>query len=145
PGYMAMGEAGMADHQDHVDAGHMPGPANTLPMMAGKGPFGNIGMGGMFTIIKVRDDLAPGDYRDPGWYAHPAGELARKVSDDPAFGEPVHRAISRPAASREDMPRAHRPHRHRTSRDDGAATGRPGRRSPGATGATPVRIRCRGC
>lgn len=112
PGYMAMGEAGMADHQDHVDAGHMPGPANTLPMMAGKGPFGNIGMGGMFTIIKVRDDLAPGDYRDPGWYAHPAGELARKVSDDPAFGEPVHRAISRPAASREDSPRAHRPHRH---------------------------------
>ena len=75
PGYMAMGEKGMAEHQDH--AGHMPGPKNTLPMMMGDGPFGNIEMGGMFTIVKVRDHLE--SYEDPGWYQHPKGTVARRV------------------------------------------------------------------
>jgi FtsP/CotA-like multicopper oxidase with cupredoxin domain len=89
PGYMHMGRDGMAEHQDHVDAGHMKGPENTLPMMMGKGPFGNLEMGGMFTVIKVRDDIAPGDFRDPGWYANPPGTVARRVSTDPEFGEPV--------------------------------------------------------
>jgi manganese oxidase len=79
PGYMAMGKDGMAEHQVHTDAGHMKGPENTLPMMMGNGPFGNIEMGGMFTIIKVRDDLKRGDYTDPGWYAHPPGTRARRV------------------------------------------------------------------
>ena len=35
-------------------------------------------MGGMFTVVKVRDRVAR-DYRDPGWYAHPAGSVARRV------------------------------------------------------------------
>ena len=52
---------------DHV--GHMTGPKNTLPMMMGKGPFGNIEMGGMFTVVKVRDHLKSYD-NDPGWYKH---------------------------------------------------------------------------
>ncbi|MCP5328223.1 MAG: copper oxidase [Steroidobacteraceae bacterium] len=91
PGYMAMGEHGMGDHQTHVDMGHMPGPENTLPMMMGKGPYGNVEMGGMFTVIKVRDGLRPGDYGDPGWYRAPAGTVARKVSSDPDFGSPVRR------------------------------------------------------
>jgi manganese oxidase len=91
PGYMAMGEHGMAEHQYHTDSGHMRGPENTLPMMMGKGPFGNLEMGGMFTVVKVRDDLAPGDYRDPGWYRHPPAELARRVSTDPDFGNPERR------------------------------------------------------
>ena len=89
PGYMHMGRDGMAEHQEHVDAGHMKGPENTLPMMMGKGPFGNLEMGGMFTVIKVRDDIAPGDFRDPGWYTNPPGTVARRVSTDPEFGEPV--------------------------------------------------------
>jgi hypothetical protein len=89
PEFMAMGESGMAEHQSHVDMGHMRGPENTLPMMAGQGPFGPLEMGGMFTLVKVRDDLAPGDYGDPGWYRHPAGAVARRVSDDPGFGAPV--------------------------------------------------------
>jgi manganese oxidase len=75
PGYMAMGETGMAEMQDMAD--HMPGPENTLPMMMGKGPYGNIGMGGMFTIVKVRDGIT--SYEDPGWYKHPAGTMAYKV------------------------------------------------------------------
>jgi manganese oxidase len=91
PGYMAMGEAGMAEHQDHTDSGHMRGPENTLAMMAGKGPYGNIEMGGMFTLIKVRDGLAADDYRDPGWYAHPPGTQPKLVSSDPNYGNPVRR------------------------------------------------------
>ncbi len=75
PGYMAMGEDGMAEHAMHVK--HMAGPENTLPMMMGDGPFGPIEMGGMFTMIKVRDHLT--SYDDPGWYEHPKGTLARKV------------------------------------------------------------------
>lgn len=76
PGYMAMGESGMAEHQDH--AMHMPGPKNTLPMMMGKGQFGNIEMGGMFTVLKVRDGIT--SYEDPGWYEFPTGTVARRVS-----------------------------------------------------------------
>ncbi len=78
PGYMAMGENGMAIHQEHTDMGHMKGPANTLAMMAGKGPFGKLEMGGMFTVVKVRDEVAA-DYRDPGWYANPKGSVAWRV------------------------------------------------------------------
>src|SRR5690554_3091363 len=79
PGYMAMGEHGMGEHQTHVDAGHMPGPENTLAMMMGKGQFGNMEMGGMFTVIKVRDQLAG----DPGWYQHPAGTVAHETDRVP--------------------------------------------------------------
>lgn len=91
PGYMAMGEDGMAEHQDHTDSGHLKGPPNTLAMMAGKGPFGNIEMGGMFTVVKVRDDIAPGDFSDPGWFRNPTGTIAQRVSDDPSFGNPPRR------------------------------------------------------
>ena len=90
PGYMAMGRDGMSEHAEHVAMG-MSGPANTLPMMSGQGPFGNIEMGGMFTVLKVRDDLAPGDYRDPGWYRYPKDKRARRVSTDPGFGQPHRR------------------------------------------------------
>ncbi|MBI1919745.1 MAG: copper oxidase [Geobacter sp.] len=76
PGYMAMGETGMAEHSEHI--AHMEGPANTLPMMTGTGPFGNMEMGGMFTVVKVRDDLKSYD-EDPGWYRHPEGTVAWKV------------------------------------------------------------------
>jgi hypothetical protein len=53
-------------------------PKNTLPMMNGTGPFGPIEMGGMFTILKVREDIT--SYEDPGWYNHPEGTFARKVT-----------------------------------------------------------------
>ncbi len=89
PGYRSMGESGMAEHQDHVDMGHMKGPENTLAMMLGQGPYGNLEMGGMFTVLKVRDDLAAGDYRDPGWYRNPREAMARRVSEDPGFGTPA--------------------------------------------------------
>jgi manganese oxidase len=72
PDYMVMGDRGMADMGEM----EMPLPDNTLPMMTGQGPFGPIEMGGMFTVVKVRDGLARGDYRDPGWYKHPPGTVA---------------------------------------------------------------------
>jgi manganese oxidase len=76
PGYMAMGETGMAEHASHGE--HMRGPKNTIPMMTGKGQFGNIEMGGMFTVIKIRDHLASYD-SDPGWYAHPKKTVAYRL------------------------------------------------------------------
>ncbi|HEX5634928.1 MAG TPA: multicopper oxidase domain-containing protein, partial [Gemmatimonadales bacterium] len=78
PGYMAMGERGMAEMQDH--SRHMKGPENTLPMMGGVGPFGNIEMGGMFTLLKVRDGLTSYD-QDPGWFEHPPGTVAYRVGE----------------------------------------------------------------
>ena len=74
PEYMVMGERGMADMTEM----QMPLPANTLPMMSGDGPFGSVEMGGMFSVLKVRKDQAPGDYKDPGWYQHPAGTVAQE-------------------------------------------------------------------
>ena len=77
PGSMVMGTSGMSEHAEHADhlAGAVP---NTLPMMTGTGPFGPVEMGGMFTILKVRDRLDTYD-TDPGWYEYPAGSVARKV------------------------------------------------------------------
>ena len=74
---MSMGESGMAEMQDMAAMGKsMPLPDNTIPMMTGEGPFGALEMGGMFTVLKVRDGLKAGDYRDPGWYRHPKGTVA---------------------------------------------------------------------
>ncbi len=90
PGFLPMMRNGMAEHQDHTDGGHQ-GPANTAAMMSGQGPFGNMEMGGMFTVVKVRDDIRAGDFSDPGWYRHPAGTVARRVSTDADFGSPPRR------------------------------------------------------
>jgi hypothetical protein len=70
PDYMVMGERGGAMEHE------MPLPENTLPMMTGSGPFGPLEMGGMFTVVKVREGLARDDYKDPGWYRHPPGTVA---------------------------------------------------------------------
>ncbi len=70
PEYMSMGTRGMGSMGDM----EMPVPPNSLPMRGGAGPFGTIDMGGMFTVLKVRDDP---DTADPaGWYRHPEGTVA---------------------------------------------------------------------
>ncbi|PIM52902.1 copper oxidase [Roseateles chitinivorans] len=76
PDYMVMGDKGMHDMAEM----EMPIPDNTLPMMTGTGPFGPVGMGGMFSVVKVRDDVKRGDYADPGPYKHPAGTLASEYT-----------------------------------------------------------------
>lgn len=83
PNSMAMGATGMG-----MGEMQMPTPDNTLPMMSGTGPFGPIEMGGMFSILKVRENQKPNDYTDPGWYEHPKGTVARLV-DTPAERAPA--------------------------------------------------------
>ena len=73
-----MGERGMADMTEMT----MPLPDNTLPMMTGDGPYGSVEMGGMFSMLKVRADLAPDDYSDPGWYKHPEGHQAYEYNGE---------------------------------------------------------------
>ena len=73
PNYMEMGNEGMGEMAEM----EMKIPRNTLPMMTGTGPFGPIEMGGMFTVLKVRDRLK--NYSDPGWYKYPKGTVASKV------------------------------------------------------------------
>ena len=75
PDYMAMGESGMAEMAEM----NMPLPRNTLPMMTGKGPFGPVEMGGMFTVLKVREGIT--GYDDPGWYEHPEGTVAWRIAE----------------------------------------------------------------
>jgi FtsP/CotA-like multicopper oxidase with cupredoxin domain len=82
PGYMNIGGAMNNMHMN------MPLPENTLPMMMGSGPYGDIDMGGMFTVMKIRADLATGDYRDPGWYTAPRGSVAYLWEGEPP---PAHR------------------------------------------------------
>jgi len=72
PDYMPMGSAGMAE----MGSMEMPMPDNTLPMMTGFGQFGPIEMGGMFTVMKVREGIAANDYRDPGPYRNPEATVA---------------------------------------------------------------------
>ena len=76
PEYMVMGERGMAEH----GVMEMELPENTTPMMTGRGQFGPIEMGGMFSVVKVREGLDRNDYTDPGWYDFPEGTVAYEVS-----------------------------------------------------------------
>ena len=72
PGYMSMGQTGADDMMS------MGVPANSIPMLGGDGPFGQIDMGGMFTILKVRDELNG----KIGWYQHPKGTVADVATGD---------------------------------------------------------------
>lgn len=89
PDVMLMGQFGMASHAAHTQMGHVKVPVNTLPMMDGKGPFGPLEMGGMFTVIKVRDQLDAQSAHS--WYDSPKHEIASKISSDPDFGAPIRR------------------------------------------------------
>jgi FtsP/CotA-like multicopper oxidase with cupredoxin domain len=72
PGYMTMGQAGM------TEAMEMPMPKNSVSMLGGQGKHDYITMGGMFTVLKVREHLR--SYKDPGWYENPPGTLASAAS-----------------------------------------------------------------
>ena len=98
PGYMAMGERGMGD----MGAMEMPLPDNTLPMMTGYAQFGPVEMGGMFSVLKVREGLASGDYKDPGWYKHPEGTVAHLV-DERAAAAPRAKGAADPQSTRVDV------------------------------------------
>jgi FtsP/CotA-like multicopper oxidase with cupredoxin domain len=76
PGGMVMGSAGMGE----MATMRMAQPSNTITMLGGPGPHGTIDMGGMFTMLKIRERLA-GD-GDPGWYQAPPGEVAVEATAD---------------------------------------------------------------
>lgn len=74
PGYMTMGTNGMGEMMQ------MGQPRNTIAMLGGDGPFGEIDMGGMFTILKVREGIT--SYEDPGWYKHPSGTVSEPATPE---------------------------------------------------------------
>jgi FtsP/CotA-like multicopper oxidase with cupredoxin domain len=76
PGTMIMGQTGMGDMMEHMTPDRV--PRNAITMMGMHGPFGAIEMGGMFTIVKVREG---GDETAEGWYRHPRGTVAYKVGE----------------------------------------------------------------
>ena len=99
PDYMVMGERGMADMAEM----EMPIPDNTIPMMTGEGPFGSVEMGGMFSVLKVRRNQKPGNYKDPGWFKHPAGTVAHEYTG------PIAKPARFSAEGGQSMPRVHKP------------------------------------
>jgi len=78
PDYMTMGATGMGNMGEMAQA--MGVPRNSIPMLGAQGKHGYIDMGGMFTVLKVRDGMA--DYSDPGWYENPRGTVASRASAD---------------------------------------------------------------
>ncbi len=63
PNYMTMGQTGWV----RWPIWECKFLENSIPMVGGKGPYDSITMGGMFTIVKVRNNLT--NYEtDPGWY-----------------------------------------------------------------------------
>jgi FtsP/CotA-like multicopper oxidase with cupredoxin domain len=74
PAAMTMGASGMGEMSDM----QMPVPKNSIPMLGGQGQFGPIDMGGMFTVLKVRDQVS--GYDDPGPYKFPAGSVAAEAT-----------------------------------------------------------------
>jgi FtsP/CotA-like multicopper oxidase with cupredoxin domain len=76
PGTMVMGTTGMGDMTEMQQTMAM--PRNSIAMRGGDGPYGSIDMGGMFTVVKIRETI---DYdHDPGWYEQPRGTAAWKVA-----------------------------------------------------------------
>src|SRR5437868_5514590 len=70
----------------------------------GAGQFDYITMGGMFTVLKIRDGIT--SYEDPGWYHHPEGTVASLASAD----ELRRNNIEIPAG--QSPPETHHDHRH---------------------------------
>lgn len=71
PEFEDMGMATDGDVDDSI-------PPNSLPMVSTRGPFGYITMSGMFTLLKVRDQLD--EHGMAGGYVHPAGTVADSAS-----------------------------------------------------------------
>jgi hypothetical protein len=74
-------------------------------MMTGSGQFGPIEMGGMFTVMKIREGLAANDYNDPGPYQHPQGTVASEFKGEAAKMP----AQSGAPASRKPQPQTNMP------------------------------------
>ena len=89
----------------------MPVPKNSIPMRGGAGPFGDyIDMGGMFTVVKVRDRLQ--SYDRPWLVSAPPGTVALKASAAELARDGID--VRTPTARAEErMPQAQAPERGR--------------------------------
>jgi FtsP/CotA-like multicopper oxidase with cupredoxin domain len=101
PGYMSMGQRGMGGMGEMA----MPIPENSLPMRGANGPFSYIDMGGMFTVLKVRDNPASADPN--GYFEHPAGSVAgvadaAKMGADGIVVPPPPKHLAQPAPHQHD-------------------------------------------
>ncbi len=76
PGYMTMGQGGMGD----MAYMRMPMPKNSAPMAPVQLQFSKSTVGGMFTVLKVRENLT--SYDDPGWYSNPQGTVADRAAPE---------------------------------------------------------------
>ncbi len=76
PSYMTMGATGMGEMAEMG----MSIPDGSISMLGGAGPHGYIDMGGMFTILKIRDRLPRGG--NSGWYENPPGTAAVEATAD---------------------------------------------------------------
>lgn len=74
PGYKTMGVKGMMP----LSMMGMPVPENSIPMLGFEGQFGKTVLGGMVTVLKVRES-AP-TYDDPGDYVFPKGTVSREAT-----------------------------------------------------------------
>lgn len=81
-------------------------PENSIPMVGAQGQYSYTAMSGMFTIVKVRDNLASYD-EDPGWYRHPKGTVAYEASADHLRRDGIKVADQKPA-----MPKSGGGHQH---------------------------------
>lgn len=73
-----MGEMFEMYGSKRMEMEHRPSVPSNLSPIGNPGPFGVIELGGMFTILKVREGLT--SYVDPGWYQHPQGTVAEKTA-----------------------------------------------------------------
>jgi FtsP/CotA-like multicopper oxidase with cupredoxin domain len=102
PDYTSMGAEGMGGHAEHME--HLRVPKNSIPMRGMRGPFGYIDMGGMFTILKVRNELS--SRADPGWYEHPKGEVASVATAEELERDGID------SGEKKETPDPHRHHKH---------------------------------
>jgi hypothetical protein len=65
-------------------------------MMTGYGQYGSIEMGGMFTVVKIREGLDRNDYKDPGWFKHPEGTVAHIWSGELGKADEAPAAVINP-------------------------------------------------
>jgi hypothetical protein len=80
-------------------------------------------MGGMFSVVKVREGLARDDYKDPGWFKHPPGTVAyewtgaapvvQRQQPPAAAVTPVRNTANTPPARAETELRARKPLQHK--------------------------------
>ena len=104
PGYMTMGTTGMAE----MAGMRMAFPENTIPMLGMSPQFGATVIGGMATVLKVREH-APG-YDDPGWYEFPEGTVAHATSADQLRRDDIQLEETEPPSTED----THERHQHRS-------------------------------